>query len=203
MSELINYNIYKLICSETNKYYIGSTKFPLQHRLTRHKNTKYNCSTSKCLINPTIELLEVINTNDYNEVLNRERAIIEICMAVNKDLIVNKNIPNRTNEEYYQDKRDDILKYKKVFYQDNKDRIKHSRLLYYYRNHDINKIKNKEIKEILLNKIIDEKRLKHNDYLKEPLLCNDCSTMISRRHIARHNRSNKHIKNSVSSVSLE
>ena len=85
----------------------------------------------------------------------------------------------------------------------NKDRIKHSRLLYYYRNHDINKIKNKEIKEILLNKIIDEKRLKHNDYLKEPLLCNDCSTMISRRHIARHNRSNKHIKNSLSSVSSE
>ena len=202
MSELITYSIYKLICSDTNQFYIGSTKYPLAHRLSRHKCADYNRSTSKYLINPTIELLETIETTDYNIVLNRERDIIEICKKTS-NLIVNKNIPNRTHEEYYQAKRDDILEYKKGFYKENKEYIKKRQLLYYYRNHDINKIKNIKVKQLLLNKITDDKKQKHNEYLKEQVLCNQCNIMITRRHKARHNKCDKHIKNCLPSVSLE
>lgn len=188
MNSIIKYNIYKVICSETKRFYIGSTKSSLHDRLVKHKNLKYNKSSSNCLINPTIELLEQIETDNNNAVLEREKSYIKICMAVNKDLIVNKNIPNRKSLEYYNDMKPIILDYKKVFYQENKDKLKLKQLLYYYRNHDINTIKNKKIKDILLNK-----KTNRNDYLKEQVLCTKCNSTVSRRHMARHNRTLKHL----------
>ena len=187
------YSIYKLICSETNRFYIGSTMSSLHDRLIRHSNLKYNGSTSKCLINPTIELIETIETDNHDIVYDREKEMIKICMLINKDLIVNKNIPNRKPEEYYNDMKKSILEYKKEFYKVNKDKIKLQRLLYYYRNHDINKIKNKKIKEILLNK----KKPNRNEYLKDKLVCSNCNSIVSRRHMARHRKTNKHLFHST------
>ena len=103
------YSIYKLICSETNRFYIGSTMSSLHDRLIRHSNLKYNQSTSKCLINPTIELIETIETNNHDIVYDREKEMIKMCMIINKDLIVNKNIPNRKADEYYNDMKKSLL----------------------------------------------------------------------------------------------
>ena len=188
MNSTIKYNIYKVICSETNRFYIGSTKSSLHDRLVKHKNLKYNKSYSKTLINPTIQLLEEIETDDVIKVLDREKEFIKICMVVDKDLIVNKNIPNRKSLEYYKDMKPIILDYKKQFYKTNSEKLKLKQLLYYYRNRDINTIKNKKIKDILLNK-----KPNRNDYLKEQVLCTTCDTTVSRRHMARHNRTLKHL----------
>ena len=192
----MKYSIYKLMCSETNKIYIGSTSRPLYKRKWGH-NSKSNYSYSKHLIDPTIELLEEIETEDINIVLNREKDIIKICKSIDPDLIVNRNLPNRKREEYYIDLRSSILLKKKEFYELNKDKIKINRLLHYYRNHKIEDIKNKQIKKILLERKEKEQKdalkLKQAERLKQKIFCNQCSTFISYRHVSRHNRSPKHL----------
>ena len=73
----MKYSIYKLVCSETNKIYVGSTSLPLRKRLWGH-NSKSNFSCSKELIKPKMHLIEEIETDDLNTVLNREKDIIKI-----------------------------------------------------------------------------------------------------------------------------
>jgi len=152
MNNMIEYKIYKLSCSISDKFYIGSTKSKLTDRLKGHVNKKCNTTRSKFLIDPHIELIESINTKDYNMILNREREIIEGYKKTSCNNILNRNIPNRTGPEYYNDNRNNILSYKKEFYKNNKDRLKLNTLMNYYKNHDIDKIKNKKIKELILKK---------------------------------------------------
>tara|TARA_R110002073_G_scaffold2240_1_gene15424 strand:- start:5050 stop:5559 length:510 start_codon:yes stop_codon:yes gene_type:complete len=154
MESIKKYSIYKLICSETNKIYIGSTAYPLYKRKWNH-NSCYNKTASKPFVNPKMELLEEIETNDIITVLNREKALIKIGRLLNKNLIVNKNLPNRKADEYYVDCHDIILSKKKKYYLKNKEDIKLKRLLHYYRNHDIDKIKNKKIKLMLLKEKVN------------------------------------------------
>ena len=154
MDSIKKYSIYKLVCSETNKIYIGSTAYPLNKRKWNHTSS-YNMTTSKLFVNPKMELLEEIETDDIITVLNREKALIKIGRLLNKDLIVNKNLPNRKADEYYVDCHDWILSKKKKYYLKNKEDIKLKRLLHYYRNHDIDKIKNKKIKIMLLKEKVD------------------------------------------------
>ena len=154
MDSIKKYSIYKLICSETKQFYIGSTAYPLNKRKWNH-NSSYNNTASKSFINSKIELLEEIETNDITTVLNREKTLIKVGRLLNKNLIVNKNLPNRKPDEYYVDCHDLILSKKKEYYLKNKEDIKLKRLLHYYRNHDIDKIKNKKIKILLLKEKAD------------------------------------------------
>ena len=59
-------NIYKLMCCESDKVYVGSTIQTLEKRLKQHK-TKGNNLASKHLINPTIELIEVCDKSNRYE----------------------------------------------------------------------------------------------------------------------------------------
>ena len=66
--------IYKLTC-ETGKIYIGSTCRTLNKRLQEHKSLKNKCS-SKGFINPSIELLEEIDTENCEDLRKKEREYI-------------------------------------------------------------------------------------------------------------------------------
>ena len=110
---MVNYNsskIYKIISNQTNKIYVGSTtKLYLSQRLTAHKSA-YNYwlkghlksyITSFDLLklgDVEIILLENVNANSKDELHARERYYIELY----KDIVVNKNIPSRTDDEYNQ-----------------------------------------------------------------------------------------------------
>ena len=50
-------SIYKLMCSESDKVYVGSTEKTLEERLKIH-TMKSNKMASRHLVNPTIELIE-------------------------------------------------------------------------------------------------------------------------------------------------
>ena len=52
-----NGKIYRVICEETNRQYIGSTCNPLRKRLYEHKKKHNGCMT-KDFINPSIILIE-------------------------------------------------------------------------------------------------------------------------------------------------
>ena len=75
--------VYKLTC-ESGAVYIGSTARTLEQRLKEHK-CKNNVCSSKDFINPKIELLEEIETENREDVLFKEREYMEKIKCVNKN----------------------------------------------------------------------------------------------------------------------
>lgn len=117
--------IYKIVCNQTNKCYIGSTCEPsLARRLSGHK-LKYNIylktntyyTTSFEILqnnNYDIVLIENYPCNSKNELHARERHWIETLECVNKV------IPKRTRAEYRVATKEHI----KQYYQDNREKIR-------------------------------------------------------------------------------
>jgi len=109
-----NGKIYKLINSQTNKIYIGSTCRTLNRRLISHKfhylswkddENKQSYVTSYELFelgHVTIELIELYPCNSKVELHSRERYWIN----QNINIVVNKCIPTRTRQEYRSDRRE-------------------------------------------------------------------------------------------------
>jgi hypothetical protein len=124
-----NGKIYKVICNVTGNIYIGSTITPLNERLRKHfydyKRFKEGKTKYKLTSHPIIErgdygiaLIENYPCQSKNELHKRERHFVESLDCINK------NIPTRTKDEYYQKNKAHIVEYKKKWYQDNKDREK-------------------------------------------------------------------------------
>jgi hypothetical protein len=122
-----NAKIYKIIDNTNGDVYIGSTCLPLEKRLKQHQknykyylNEKYSFVTSfKILENNdySIELLEEFACESKIELHERERYHIE------NNKCVNRNIPNRTDKEYYQDNKGIISEKNKQYKQDNIEKI--------------------------------------------------------------------------------
>jgi predicted GIY-YIG superfamily endonuclease len=110
--------IYKLVCSETNKIYIGSTVQKLNRRRSSHihQSQKYKCS-SVSFINPTIHLLEDYPCNTKKELEERERYFID-----NNDC-VNKTIPTRTMKEWKESNKDKISIHNKTYKLKNQSKL--------------------------------------------------------------------------------
>jgi hypothetical protein len=116
--------IYKIIDNTNGNVYIGSTTQQLNKRLSEHKsyynrylNGKGNNCTSFDIIKNNdyrIELIKFVIYKDRIELHQRERYYIE------NNNCINKNIPLRTDKEYYIDNKES----KKQYYIDNKEYIK-------------------------------------------------------------------------------
>ena len=132
---MINYNngkIYKIepiVEHDEDEIYVGSTtKHYLSQRMVNHRSdykryiegkTKYIFSSFKLfdkygVENCEISLIETVNANSNDELKAREKHYIQLLKCVNK------NIPNRTHEEYLEYKKE----YNKEYTEKNKDRIK-------------------------------------------------------------------------------
>ena len=110
--------IYKLVCSETNKIYIGSTVQKLYRRRCEHANPKNKKSCeSRTFINPTIHLIEDYPCNTKKELLERERYYID------KFDCVNLVIPLRTMKEWKQSNKDKIAIHNKTYKLKNKSKL--------------------------------------------------------------------------------
>ena len=110
--------IYKLVCNKTQLTYFGSTKENyLCIRLAKHRNNYKRylsghsgfCNSFKVLEHDcyTVTIVKELSGDDTNEdLLNYERYYIENFYCVNK------NIPNRSKDEYrlILKKRRDIVK---------------------------------------------------------------------------------------------
>ena len=119
-------NFYKITSPSTNKVYVGSTKHDINERLQIHeanyrkfKDGKYNYTASFEILefkDCKIELLE-------NKICQskEERDMVECEFIVNTPNTVNKNLPGRTREQYYQDNKQEILIYQNQYYRDNKE----------------------------------------------------------------------------------
>ena len=130
MPDYQNGKIYKIISHNSDQdIYVGSTTQMLCKRLTGHvTNFKKNGPVSSKNVlrhgNYQILLIENYPCNTKEELTARE------AYYVRQFNCVNKNVPGRTREEWYEDNKDKIAKY----YEDNKDKISERHKKYYEAN---------------------------------------------------------------------
>lgn len=212
--------IYKIVCNETGKLYVGSTCEPtLAHRLAKHISSykrflkvTYPYYTSYDVIengNYFIELLENCPCKTKDELFVRERYYIELLDCVNKC------IPGHSRHEYnkkYEIKNKEKIKkykqeYNKEFKFTHKEHIKEYQHIY-------KNVKQRELKEYYqqyakthVDKLNENKKkyaLKNMEKIKENLSQNyicfcgkQCKVGSKLRHIQsnHHNHCVQKIKN--------
>ena len=122
------YTYYKIVCMSTGQTYVGCTSLPLETRIRQHRyncaqhlkgNPRYNNCSSYVIIQEdnfkTYVLKEVRKDKTSKEEKKQlERRFVEEYLKKGK--CVNHNIPNRTNKEYVQDKREYFNEYYKKCY---------------------------------------------------------------------------------------
>ena len=142
---VVNYangKIYRIVCNISGKQYIGSTTQSLSMRLAGHKK-QYNLylnNKSKYLTS-----FEILKNNSYKIILvenviceNKEQLLKKEREYIESTECVNKVIPLRTLQEYYQDNLNKIQQYRL----NNKDHIK--KICKKYREKNKNEIKDKQ-----------------------------------------------------------
>lgn len=98
MTDLKTGKIYKIICNNTDKVYIGSTKNKLEKRITQHKN-KNNRTSSRVIIengNFRVEVIEEFKFQDETELRRREG-----YHQLNTHKCINKTVAGRKNNDTY------------------------------------------------------------------------------------------------------
>ena len=171
--------IYKIVCNNSGKQYIGSTTLKyLSSRLAQHKvDSKRNkIMTSREIIeggNYSIILVELFPCNSKDELIKRERYYIETLECVNKC------IPGRTDKEYREANKEKIKQYREA----NKEYIKEKNKEYYQANKEYIDKKNKEYREANIEYLNQKKKEKYN--------C-ECGGKYNYTHKARHFKSKKH-----------
>jgi len=180
MYKMVNYGngkIYKVICSETGRIYIGSTTSPLSKRMTQHRCKSGNKCMTNDFIDGKIFLIEDYPCERKEQLLMRERFHIESMQCVNKF------IPTRTRKEYLQFNKEYTKQKLKEYQEKNKEQIKQKSKEYREKNKDQINQKHKEYRE------------KNNEVLKEKAHqkfdC-ECGGKYQRSTKARHIKSNKH-----------
>ena len=159
---MVNYKnakIYKLVNDELNLTYYGSTCDELRKRLYGHKNKSNKCCSKIMFESDEVKiyLVEKFPCNDRIELNQRERFYIE------NNECINKNIPNRTQKEWYIE-----------WYEINKDKIKESKKKYCEKNREqINKKereryeKNKEERKQYYQKNKDKIKQQKKEYYQK------------------------------------
>jgi hypothetical protein len=165
-------SVYKITNPITKGFYIGSTFKSPEQRFQFHKyrynyytngNTNDRLSIYKLFENNNInicyvELVEAIVCNNVKELRSCEAKHILEAKRHNQP-IINKNIPNRTLPEYYQDNKDKyknyyninkhkLLNYQKEYNTIHKESIKEYHKNYYIQNNNRNTYINNNIDSI-------------------------------------------------------
>ena len=157
-----NGKIYRVVCSETNRQYIGSTCSTLVKRMYQHKHKKSNECMTKDFIDGKIFLIEDYPCERKEQLHSRERFYIESMECVNI------RIPTRTIKEYLEANKEQISQRKKEYHEKNKEQI------------------NQKVKE--WNQKNKEKIQKRKS---QKIQC-DCGMTYTYGHKSRHMKSNKH-----------
>jgi hypothetical protein len=160
--------IYKLISSETNDVYVGSTCKSLKERMINHKAMYKQSSVAQKKLNMTafkllkyndcdIELIEDYPCDSRKELERREGEIIK-----NMDDCINKNIAGRNGKEYRED---------------HPNEIKTLRDNWYIKNPEYNK------------DYYDKNKDKNKDKLYAREECKNCGKLISHVNMSKHKKS--------------
>jgi hypothetical protein len=171
--------VYKIICTQSNDVYVGSTFNTLRDRWRDHKNSfkdSLNKKNMECSIYPYfkqygIENFKIILIKEYN-VYDRKELLVYETLWVCKLKSINKlypfSIKTLKNKQYRKDNKEQILEKGKQHYQQNKERI----LEQHKQNYEKNKDKYQEKfncdcggKYTFKNKLTHIKTKKHLNYI--------------------------------------
>ena len=148
--------------------YYGSTASTLVKRLSQHKAPS-NKANSKLLIekygrdNIKIVLMELYPCSCKDELKAGE------AKYQRENKCVNKRVEGRTQKEYYEENRSQILKHKKKYNQDNRNKISENHKQ--YRENNRNKINEQKKEHYQANrKAVSEKRKDYYQANKEKIL---------------------------------
>ena len=125
MSNYKNSKIYKIVNTENDKFYIGSTTQPLHKRICEHRKKHNKCmSKTLCvdLYKCSIILIEEIECDNKIQLLRKEREYFDKYKKEGLN-IVNKIRPMRTQQE--------IKEYKKQYETDNKEKFRARKTMKY------------------------------------------------------------------------
>ena len=117
-----NGKIYKIISSQTDKIYVGSTCETLRRRFNRHKNRQSHYISSNEIIkyeDAKIILLEDYSCDNKRELEEKEREYILLY----KNICVNMIIPAGNRAEYHKNIYSKTESYKQFKYSDRKQNI--------------------------------------------------------------------------------
>jgi hypothetical protein len=122
MAKYQNGKIYRIICLDTGKFYIGSTVKTLEYRLSKHK-TDY-CKSREIMQNDNfkIELVEDYKCDSKEELRKREAHYQPLYK--NDLLCVNCRIEDRTHDEWIIENKEYHKECMRKHYQENKFKIK-------------------------------------------------------------------------------
>ena len=205
MPNYANSKIYKIWSpTHLDEIYIGSTSVPLSHRMAKHrykykmyKEGKTHYVTSFKILeygDARIELIENVECKCKEELIAREGYYVRTLDCVNKV------IPDRTQKEWRQENKEKIAQYKKEWYEKNRELTLQRAKEYAEKNKEKiaqykkewNKKYYQDNKERLAQK--DKEYYKKNkEKLNEKTTC-ECGSTVSRRGIARHKKTKKHIQ---------
>jgi len=122
MPNYANGKIYKIVCNITGEQYIGATTQKLSQRLTCHvskKNTDKIYKSKGIILRGDYQIVLIENypCGNKEELERKEREHIEA------NTCVNKVIPTRTREEYFETNKEALLLRSKEYYVTNKEAL--------------------------------------------------------------------------------
>ena len=164
--------IYKLYDNTNEDTYYGSTCNKLRFRIKDHKNKAlsktviHNCKSKSIILNDdyTYSVVEEYPCETKLQLHTRERWWIE------NNKCVNKNIPSRTQKEWFDSNSEENKQKCKIYYENNQEEMK----IYFNKYNKDNKETNKTKRSV-------------------KILC-ECGIEVSKGGITRHRKSPKHIK---------
>jgi hypothetical protein len=169
VNKYLNGKIYKLVNSNSDKIYIGSTYKTLNERLSAHKSPS-NKATSRKIFeiegDVTIELIENYPCNCKKDLWKREKELIEL----NINICINKCIPTRTKKDsdraYYLNHKEERAIYRKKYYNEHKEEMINQHKEYIEANKEKMKeyFKDRYQKNKEQRKIYDKKRRETPEY---------------------------------------
>jgi len=177
------FNIYGIFCKTTYRVYYGKTTETIKERLQKHKDdyksylkgNSHYITAYEIIKNNNYEIKLLETCDNKNHMKEREGYYIRTFPCVNK------NIPGRTKEQYYQDNREKILEERKEYYKENKEKKKEWR--------EDNKVKISEYRK----EYYEENRETILEKQKEKYTC-ACGSSITKQGKSQHEESIKHKK---------
>ena len=161
--------IYKIVDNDTNECYIGSTKHPLNVRLSQHKyhkrNNMYYSSSKLNLDNCSISCIEECNEENRWE---REAYWIKNIECINERQMGNNFDEKAYRKKYAEEHKEERKEYRKQYCIDNKEKIKQ-------KTKEYNELHREEIKEkrkdYFIQYSIDnkEKKKEYNELHREEI----------------------------------
>ena len=176
MPDYSNSKIYKVICSETQRVYIGSTTQSLRKRLWQHRS-KPNSTLTNDFMNPNIFLIKEVCCDNKEQLHAIERQYIE------KINCVNCQIPGQTIKEWYNKNKIKLLEDKKKYHILNRDKILQQQKERYKIKGDIYRENSKEYKK--------EWYQQNKEEYSKKTLC-ECGSEVTKYCLTRHKKSKKH-----------